>query len=60
MRKFKKDPFFREIRNAGVAPLCTWVPPPPPPGHEAVLSRLRCAIRRTRLIARGILTEYLQ
>ena len=25
-----KDPFFREIRNAGAAPLCTWVPPPPP------------------------------
>ena len=27
----KKDPFFREIRNEGAAPLCTWVPPPPPP-----------------------------
>ena len=24
----KKDPFFREIRNAGATPLCTWVPPP--------------------------------
>ena len=24
----KKDPFFREIHNAGAAPLCTWVPPP--------------------------------
>ena len=23
----KKDPFLREIRNAGAAPLCTWVPP---------------------------------
>ena len=23
----KKDPFFREIRNAGATPLCTWVPP---------------------------------
>ena len=22
----KKDPFFREIRNAGAAPLCAWVP----------------------------------
>ena len=30
-RSLKKDPFFREIRNAGAAPLCTWVPPPPPP-----------------------------
>ena len=28
----KKDPFFREIHKAGVAPLCTWVPPPPPRG----------------------------
>ena len=24
----KKDPFFREIRNAGATPLCAWVPPP--------------------------------
>ena len=24
----KKDPFFREIRNEGAAPLCTSVPPP--------------------------------
>ena len=24
----KKDPFFREIRNAGATPLCTLVPPP--------------------------------
>ena len=40
MRRSKKKPFFREIRNAGAPPpLRTWVPPPPPPPPRILYTR---------------------
>ena len=47
----KKDPFFREIRNAGAAPLCTWVPLP---GHGSTCAnRFRKIVCQVRYLGLG-------